>query len=159
LPPAQIRKMTPGDLVQVMEIEHYSFSLPWSRSSFEKELRDNGYACYLVAETAETAETGKVVGYAGCWVLFDEAHITTLAVHPAYRRSGIGSLLLTSLLEMADARGAEQIFLEVRDSNMAARRLYTEFGFEIKGIRKKYYHDEDALVMVRLLHRAGMDLA
>ena len=156
MPPLQIRRMTPGDLNQVMEIEHCSFPLPWSRGSFEKELRDNSYACYLVAETEER---GKVAGYAGCWVLFDEAHITTLAVHPAYRRGGIGRMLLAALLELADARGAQQVFLEVRDSNAAARRLYTEFGFEIKGIRKKYYHDEDALVMVRLLHRAGMDLA
>ena len=155
MPPLQIRKMTPGDLAQVMEIERSSFDLPWSRSSFEKELRDNSYACYLVAETGEE---GKVVGYTGCWVLFDEAHITTLAVHPAYRRSGIGSMLLTSLLELAESRGAQQVFLEVRDSNMSARRLYAEFGFEIKGIRKKYYHDEDALVMMRFLHRAGMDL-
>lgn len=156
MPLPQIRKMIPGDLAQVMEIENNSFPISWSRNSFEKELRENGYACYLVAETGET---GKVIGYTGCWVLFDEAHITTLAVHPAYRRNGIGSKLLTTLLELAESKGAQQVFLEVRDSNMAARRLYAEFGFEIKGIRKKYYNDEDALIMVLLLQQTGMDLS
>ncbi len=138
--------MTKDDIDQVMEIEHSSFPYPWSRASFEKELRDNGYACYLVAGTGKN---GQVIGYAGSWVLFGEAHITTLAVHPDYRRAGTGSALLTSLMEAAYKLGACQVFLEVRDSNGAARTLYEKYGFKIKGIRKKYYLDEDALIMTR----------
>ncbi|MEW5920272.1 MAG: ribosomal protein S18-alanine N-acetyltransferase [Bacillota bacterium] len=149
----KIRNMTTDDLDQVMEIEKSSFPLPWSRGSFEKELRDNNYACYLVAHTGEN---GKITGYAGCWVLFDEAHITTLAVHPLYRRTGTGSVLLTSLMELAYERGARQVFLEVRDSNEAARNLYEKFGFKIRGIRKKYYLDEDALVMARNFGTTGL---
>ncbi len=144
--PLEIRKMTNDDLDEVMEIEHSSFPYPWARASFEKELRDNAYACYLVAGTEKN---GQVIGYAGSWVLFGEAHITTLAVHPGYRRAGTGSALLTSLMESAYKLGACQVFLEVRDSNGAARTLYEKFGFKIKGIRKKYYLDEDALVMIR----------
>ena len=144
--PLEIRKMTMEDLEQVMEIEHSSFPYPWSRASFEKELRHNGYACYFVAGLSKN---GQVVGYAGSWILFGEAHITTLAVHPSYRRAGIGSALLNSLMETACSLGACQVFLEVRDSNGAARTLYEKFGFKIKGVRKKYYLDEDALVMTR----------
>lgn len=145
--------MTHDDLDQVMEIEHSSFPYPWSRTSFEKELRDNGYACYLVADTGKN---GQVLGYAGSWVLFGEAHITTLAVHSDYRRAGVGSTLLTSLMEKAYKLGACQIFLEVRDSNGAARTLYEKLGFQIKGIRKKYYHDEDAVVMIRDFSQANL---
>ena len=144
--------MSIDDLQQVMVIEHAAFPHPWSRASFEKELSDNGYACYLVAVTGNNRQ---VIGYAGSWVLFGEAHITTLAVHPDYRRAGIGSALLTSLMETASKEGACQVFLEVRDSNGAARTLYEKFGFKIKGIRKKYYLDEDALVMTRDFTPAG----
>lgn len=125
----RIRFMTTEDLDQVMEIEKKSFPLPWSRSSFERELHDNNYACYLVSHTGEN---GQVTGYGGCWVIFDEAHITTLAVHPAHRREGTGSALLASLMKLAYDRGARQVFLEVRDSNEAARKLYEKFGFMIK---------------------------
>ncbi len=145
-PGISITAMSGDDLDQVMEIERASFPLPWSRSSFEKELVENNYACYLVACSREE---GRVIGYAGCWVIFDEAHVTTLAVHPLFRRNGTGSALLASLIKQAYGRGARQIFLEVRDSNEAARRLYEKFGFKIKGIRKKYYLDEDAVVMAR----------
>lgn len=142
----EIRKMKADDLDQVMTIEQASFPFPWSRTSFEKELKDNGYAYYIVACTANG---GAVVGYGGSWVLFGEAHITTLAVHPDYRRKGTGSILLKSLMDVSIKLGACQVFLEVRNSNDAARTLYEKFGFKIKGIRKKYYLDEDALIMAR----------
>lgn len=142
----ETRKMTVADLDQVMEIENLSFPYPWSRPSFEKELLNNGYACYIVSCSGADH---RVIGYAGAWVLFGEAHVTTLAVHPEYRRKGTGSVLLTALMEMASRLGAEQVFLEVRHSNNAARILYGKFGFKIKGVRKKYYLDEDAIIMVR----------
>ena len=151
---ALIRKMTGNDLDQVMEIEYRSFPLPWSRGSFEREICYNNYSCYIVAGAGEN---GQVTGYAGSWVFLDEAHITTLAVHPLYRRTGTGSALFSYLLETAHAQGAERVLLEVRDSNEAARRLYEKHGFTVIGRRKKYYFDEDALVMARYFQPAGSE--
>jgi ribosomal-protein-alanine N-acetyltransferase len=90
-----------------------------------------------------------VVAYAGIWLMVDEAHITTFAVLPAYRRRGIGGLLLAELMAMSADLGAAVCTLEVRLSNAAARRLYAEFGFKPVGVRPRYYTDngEDALIM------------
>jgi len=109
------------------------------------EISQNRYAHYIVARVKDD---GRVIGYGGLWVLFDEGHITTLAVHPLHRKAGTGSFLLEHMLRKARANGATQVFLEVRDSNLAARRLYEKFKFKVIGRRKNYYLNEDALVMV-----------
>jgi ribosomal-protein-alanine N-acetyltransferase len=90
-----------------------------------------------------------VIAYAGVWLMVDEAHITTFAVAPAWRRRRIGERLLVALLDLAIARAAREATLEVRLSNLAARRLYEKFGFRPVGIRPRYYSDdhEDALIM------------
>ncbi|MGI6308642.1 MAG: ribosomal protein S18-alanine N-acetyltransferase [Dethiobacteria bacterium] len=141
----EIAPMSVDDLSAVLEIEKSSFSFPWPQDSIYKEIVKNDYAYYFVARLKDE---GKVIGYGGIWVLLDEAHITTLAVHSLYRRAGTGSLLLSCLLKEALSRGARQVFLEVRDSNQAARALYEKFGFEMIGRRKNYYYHEDALIMV-----------
>ncbi|MGI5875630.1 MAG: ribosomal protein S18-alanine N-acetyltransferase [Dethiobacteria bacterium] len=133
--------MSEEHLDGVLAIEQVSFPFPWTRESFLKEL-DNQYACYLVA----CSEEG-VIGYAGIWLLFEEAHITTLAVKPSCRRQGVASLLMFNLFKKAFFNGALHIFLEVRISNQEARNLYEKFCFETIGKRKNYYRDEDALVM------------
>jgi ribosomal-protein-alanine N-acetyltransferase len=91
----------------------------------------------------------RVIAYAGIWLMVDEAHVTTFAVLPAYRRRGIGGLLLVQLMELAADLGAAVCTLEVRLSNAAARRLYQSFGFRPVGVRPRYYTDngEDALIM------------
>ena len=135
--------MDPDDLDAVMKIEEASFSLPWTENMFTGEMLKNRFACYITGKD----DCGLLLGYAGMWVIFDEAHITTLAVHPLHRGRGVGSLLLERLLQEAISSEVRLVFLEVRDSNAQARRIYERFGFEVISKRKKYYHDEDALVM------------
>ena len=89
------------------------------------------------------------LAYGGMWLMVDEAHIITFAVHPAWRRQRIGGRLLLAFLDLASDRGAHEATLEVRLSNLPARRLYEKFGFRPVGLRPRYYSDnsEDALIM------------
>lgn len=132
------------DIPAVHEIERLSFRTPWPAYAFEQELVGNRLARYLVARDAE-----RVVGFAGIWLMVDEAHITTFGVHPQERRRGVGRRLLLSLLELSHEIGASRMTLEVRASNVAAQGLYRAFGFGVVGRRPRYYTDdgEDALVM------------
>lgn len=142
-----IREMRRKDLDQVLEIEKLCFPLPWSRESFLTELK-NPLAQYIVAQEGFVLQ-----GYAGVWLIFDEGHITNVAVHPRARGRKIGELLLANIIALASARGATAVTLEVRPSNNAALSLYRRMGFEEKGLRKGYYIDngEDALIMVKKL--------
>jgi ribosomal-protein-alanine N-acetyltransferase len=90
------------------------------------------------------------LGYGGLWLLVDEAHISTIAVHPQWRGTGLGERLLLSLLEQGAKRGMQRATLEVRVSNEAAQGLYHKLGFEIAGRQKRYYSDnnEDAFILV-----------
>lgn len=137
--------MRTSDLQRVREIEEASFPVPWPRDAYRAEIEDNKVAWYIVARD----EQSQAVGFAGMWVIFDEAHITTLAVDPLRRRQGIGERLLLALIDLAIARGARWMTLEVRPSNRAALALYREFGFRDVAVRRRYYSDngEDALVM------------
>ncbi len=139
-----IRPMKEEDLPSVQVIEGASFTTPWPPHAYRQELESNRLAHYLVALIGE-----RIVGYGGIWLMVDEAHVTTFAVHPAYRRRRIGERMLISLLDLAVDRGAREATLEVRLSNLAARRLYEKYGFRPVGIRPRYYSDnqEDALIM------------
>jgi ribosomal-protein-alanine N-acetyltransferase len=132
------------DVPAVHEIEKLSFRTPWPAHAFEQELRGNRLARYVVARAGDA-----VVGFAGVWLMVDDAHVTTFGVHPDWRRQGIGRQLLLNLYELSVALGARQMTLEVRVSNTGAQALYRSFGFEIVGRRPHYYTDdgEDALVM------------
>ena len=143
--PLSVEAMRLADIEQVHEIERLSFSTPWPSYAFEQELSGNRLARYLVARAAGE----RVVGFAGVWLMVDEAHITTFGVHPDWRRQGVGRRLLLRLLEMAIELGARRMTLEVRVSNQAAQALYHSFGFQTVGRRPRYYTDdgEDALVM------------
>jgi [ribosomal protein S18]-alanine N-acetyltransferase len=139
-----IRFMTVDDLDAVMEIEHSSFSIPWSREAFYNEIEQNHLSTYLVVEDGE-----RVAGYCGVWLVVDEAHITNVAVLPDYRGQGCGEALMERIMKIAKEVGAHVMTLEVRVSNKAAQGLYRKMGFQDGGIRKRYYSDnqEDALVM------------
>jgi [ribosomal protein S18]-alanine N-acetyltransferase len=132
------------DVAAVHEIERISFRTPWPSYAFEQELRGNRLAHYLVARAGD-----RVVGFAGVWLMVDEAHVTTFGVHPDRRRQGIGRQLLLNLVELARSIGARRMTLEVRASNDVAQALYCAYGFEEAGRRPRYYTDdgEDALVM------------
>ncbi|MEO7295267.1 MAG: ribosomal protein S18-alanine N-acetyltransferase [Candidatus Limnocylindria bacterium] len=132
------------DVAAVHEIEQLSFRTPWPAYAFEQELKGNRLARYVVARAGD-----RVVGFAGIWMMVDEAHITTFGVHPDWRRQAIGRQLLLNLAEISIAIGARRMTLEVRESNEVAQALYAAFGFEVLGRRRAYYTDdgEDALIM------------
>lgn len=138
-----IRKMVPEDIDGVIQVEQQSFLTPWSRQTFDEETK-NMLAHYLVLE-----DNGMIAGYAGMWVIIDEAHITNVAILPAYRRQGLGEKLLQALIALAVQQGAKSMTLEVRTSNTAAKDLYRKYGFIAEGLRPNYYTDthEDALIM------------
>jgi ribosomal-protein-alanine N-acetyltransferase len=145
-PPLRLRiePMAVGDLADVHRIEHASFSEPWPDEAYRSELQANRLASYLVARV-----DGGLVAFGGIWLMVDEAHVTTFAVDPVWRRQRVGETLLLALLDLAIARHAREATLEVRLSNVPARRLYEKFGFRPVGIRPRYYSDnhEDALIM------------
>jgi len=142
--PVVIAPMALEDVDAAHEIERLSFATPWPAYAFEQELRGNRLARYLAARAGD-----ELVGFAGMWMMVDDAHVTTISVHPHWRRRGVGRQLLLDLSELAIAIGARRMTLEVRASNAAAHALYREFGFEVVGRRPGYYSDdgEDALVM------------
>ena len=145
-PPVRIsvEPMTLDHLPAVHAIERASFSVPWPDDAYRNELLTNRLASYIVARAGD-----EIVGFGGLWVMVDEAHITTFAVDPRWRRRGIGEWMLLGLLDRAEERRAREATLEVRLSNMPARRLYEKYGFRPVGIRPRYYSDngEDALIM------------
>ena len=138
-----VRAMTKADLDAVYNIEVRSFRTPWSKHSLAGELK-NRVAHYCVLET----ENG-VVGYCGMWVLFEEAHITNIAILPEYRGKGFGKQLLLASMQVAQSFGAEMMTLEVRETNTVAQRMYDETDFVQQGFRKRYYTDtgEGALLL------------
>ena len=142
---ALIRKMTVEDVPVVAQLDRMSFSLPWPEHAFYYEVKDNFAARCFVAETEDMHVIGMVVS----WVILDELHIATLAVHPDYRRQGIGELILTKALQDGRQAGTQHALLEVRAGNEAAQNLYRKFGFKAAGRRPKYYKDngEDAILM------------
>lgn len=136
-------------LDQVLAIERVSFPSPWERSDFLNEIYNNDYAYYYVCLV-----NGRVCGYAGLWLILDEVHITSIAVHPDWRRLGVGKTILHFLLQEASRLGADRVTLEVRVSNVAAQKLYERAGFTKAGLRKGYYNDtrEDAIIMWKHLY-------
>ena len=133
-----------SDIEDILVVEKLSFSIPWSRDSFEKEIVDNNLAIYLVAKVNE-----KAVGYIGMWKVLNEGHITNVAVHPEFRHQGIGDQLVSELLSLCEKENIDFVTLEVRKSNQNAIKLYEKHGFVAEGIRKAYYQDnkEDAIIM------------
>lgn len=148
--PIQIEPMRVRDLDAVLAIERTSFPTPWSRYAYLSELLENDRAYYIVARTSDR----KVAGYTGMWLILDEGHITTIAVHPLYRGRGVGRQLLEAAEAIARERGALRITLEVRVSNIIAQSLYEKTGYVNVGIRPGYYRDnnEDAIIMWKELY-------
>jgi len=136
-----------GDVDQVAAVERLCFLLPWPAETYRRDLRHNGDSHYLIVEHQGAAP--RIVGFGGYWLISDEAHISTLGVHPDYRRLGLGEYLLASMLLEAMGRGAHLATLEVRVSNVAAQALYCKYGFRVVRRRRRYYRDnnEDAFIM------------
>ena len=140
-----IRRMTAGDVDGVYAIEVDTFQKPWRREDFVREMTENVCARYLVAVSGE-----EIVGFAGAWIVLDEAHITNIAVRKEYRGRGIGRALTAGVMQYAANLGVTVMTLEVRQSNLVAQSLYRSLKFTTASVRKKYYEDngEDALFMV-----------
>jgi [ribosomal protein S18]-alanine N-acetyltransferase len=134
-----------GDLDLVANLEARCFSNPWTRDMLARQLAESGTTrIYLLHLPA-----ARVAGFCACWLLFDELHVNTLVVDFPFRRHGLGRLLMRSVLDDAAQAGARRATLEVRESNVAARRLYENLGFSVTATRPKYYSqpDEDALIL------------
>ena len=140
-----VNPMEKSDVDRVAVIEELSYgNHHWSKDSFYSEI-NNKVAKYYTARN----ENSIITGYIGLWHLVDEAHITTIAVHPDYRRQHVADALIVKSLEDCYNSFIKYITLEVRVSNVPAIKLYEKYGFKSLGTRKGYYQDnnEDALIM------------
>lgn len=140
-----VRKMTPDDVDEVYELETLIHpNHHWSKNSFYNEISNNLASYYCIKN-----ETGKIIAYIGFWKIIEEAHITTLAVHPDERHKQLAQILIINVIEECYANMIKYITLEVRESNTPAINLYEKFLFESIGVRKNYYQDngENALIM------------
>jgi ribosomal-protein-alanine N-acetyltransferase len=146
---AVVRAMREEDLDQVLAIENISFSLPWPEKAYSYELLENQNSLLWVAEVTLANGTVKIIGSIVIWIILDELHIATLAIHPEYRGMGFAKELITAALFEGVERGVQIATLEVRLSNTRAQTLYSRFGFRKAGRRKRYYRDnsEDAIIM------------
>jgi ribosomal-protein-alanine N-acetyltransferase len=166
------------DIPQVLEVDRESYTVPWPSSAYRREILHNRNARYVVLREIQSsgrparsvdaearnrlpffpwarrtdpdpARTGRILGYAGMWLMVDEAHITTIAMRSSWRGRGLGELLLATLVDQAFDLGAHRVTLEVRVSNEPAQSLYRKYGFRQEGVRPRYYSDnnEDAYIM------------
>lgn len=148
-PPYQLRPLQPEDIEAVLAIEAQSFPSVTASSVYRHELTGNPLASY---QALTLGDTGRLIGYAGVWVAAAEAHISIIAVDPAWRGQRLGELLLLNMLHLACEKQAILATLEVRRSNVVAQKLYEKYAFEHVGERRRYYRDtgEDALIMTVL---------
>jgi [ribosomal protein S18]-alanine N-acetyltransferase len=166
-PPHILRPMRINDIPQVLAIDRLSSPLPWSAKTYEFEVTNQNTSHLVVLEQPEdnapaprglrgmiqrllgAQVPGIIVGYGGCWIIAGEAHISIIAVHPNFRRRGLGEVLLASMLQRAVAEESDYSVLEVRESNVTAQALYEKYEYTVVGRRKGYYRDnsEDALLM------------
>ena len=138
--------MEPKHIAGVCNVEQLSFAVPWTERMFTEELA-NPLSRYVVL--LDKASPGDVIAYAGYWKIFDEGHITNVAVHPDWRGRKAATYLMEQMMQLAKVDGIRDMTLEVRRSNLAAQNLYKKLGFAEEGVRPKYYEDngEDALIM------------
>ena len=139
----EIQKATLDNVNEMLKIEKKAFVSHWSKQSFIDEFgAENGH--YIAA-----VDNGKIIGYSGFRYVLDEGHITTLAVQKKSRKKGIGTKLIAQLIEDAKKHGLKKLFLEVRQSNVPAQKIYKKLGFKVLDRRREYYQHpvEDALVM------------
>jgi [ribosomal protein S18]-alanine N-acetyltransferase len=144
IPALVIEEMRSKDLDEIMLIEEMCFPTPWPRQVFDMELKSPRSFARV------TRFDGVVVGYIVAWMIYDEVHVLNIAVHPDFRRMGIGENMLRDCLDFFLKKGAKHAILEVRRGNLGAKRLYEKLGFKSIGIRRGYYVDtgEDAIVMM-----------
>jgi ribosomal-protein-alanine N-acetyltransferase len=134
-----------ADLEGVLAVEAQSFTNPWTREMYAWELQNRAVCHIYVVRTPDC----RVAGFCAFWLVFDEIHINNVAVLPQYRSHGLGTALMHHVLVEGRRLGARRATLEVRRSNLDARRLYERLGFYVAAIRSHYYSKpvEDALIL------------
>lgn len=140
----EIRRMKLEDVLEVVEIDRSSFTLPWTERSFKYEVQENSAArCWV------TTVDGHVASMLVLWIILDEAHIATIATHPHFRRRGFAKRMLVEALLSSREEGAVKALLEVRARHVVAQKIYCDVGFVEVGRRPMYYRDngEDAVLM------------
>lgn len=145
----RIRPLTHDDIPRVMEIAAESFVRPPTETGWIAELNNRHAHYYAIINDQHVNNQLSIVGYMGYWLVADECQINTIAIASEKRNRGYAKFLLQNVLEQAQRNGAILATLEVRASNVVAQRLYASFGFEVVGVRPKFYKDnrEDALIM------------
>ena len=152
----RVRAMQLMDVEQVHAIDQMSFALPWPKNSYSYEIMDNSRSrCWVAEPVQQDMVLQGIVAMAVTWLVIDEMHIATIAVHPEFRGLGIAKQLMVVIMDSAKEEGMVSVTLEVRASNQAAQALYRQFGFEEVGRRIRYYQDnqEDALIMTVMLEK------
>lgn len=147
LPNYIIEPMTESDLDDVVKIEEVSFKGAWSKGMFINELQNEVSNLFVAKSHGRRSSDGEVIAYTVFWTYLNEGHILNIAVKEEQRGLGLGSTMLAFVLDKMKSRGVRNVYLEVRRSNDAAIKMYEKFGFEELYVRKKYYKDEDAIVM------------
>lgn len=140
-----LRRVMPGDLPRLLEIENLAFSDPWPTEAFSSDLLDNGIVLL---------EQDHVVGYVFVLMVLDECSIINIAIDPVHQRKGYGEYMMKELILALYGSGhTRKFYLEVRASNLAAQKLYEKLGFSRIGLRRGYYSTppEDAIVMSLIL--------
>lgn len=150
----RIRPAERADLLEILRIEQESFPQPWPHAAFEQFIPKPGFLVAIPGDKFHDASEETILGY----VVADNitqfgttiGHIKDLAVHPEYRKNGIGRQLLTRSIRILRNQSVSRVKLEVRESNTEARALYDEFGFQIHRVQKGYYEDgENALILTK----------
>ncbi len=141
----EIKEINEDFTEDIVKINHLCFKNKWSITTIHDEL-DSKFTKYFAAFYGNT-----LIGYIGLWLILDEAHITSVAVHPEFRRLKIGSKLIQKAIAATNKLNINSYTLEVRSKNEPAINLYKGFGFKEEGLRKNYYKDDDAIIMWKRL--------
>ena len=129
-----------------MELDQESLKGLWTKSQWERELDDPNRICLGIIDL----ETKKILGVCSAWLVIDELHITSLAVHPIHQRKGLGKFLLSDLIKRSRSLKTNHIHLEVKDTNQAAIAFYKSMGFKTVGSRSNFYKDgSDAKILIK----------
>jgi ribosomal-protein-alanine N-acetyltransferase len=149
--PVTLQPLTVHHLEAVVQLDHDCFGGLWSQEGYRWEIDSPNSDLFGLwhPSPAGAIAAPQLIGLGCCWAILDEAHITLLGIHPHYQRQGLGQTLLLALLAAARHRGLQWATLEVRESNQAARSLYSRYGFQEVGRRRRYYPDtgEDGLIL------------
>ena len=129
-----------------VDLDQKSFKGLWTKSQWERELTDPKRICLGIIEL----QTKKLLGFCSLWIVIDELHITSIAIHPKYQRKGLGKCLFSELIKLSESLRTNQIYLEVKDTNEPAKAFYKSMGFKTVANRSNFYRDgSDALVLIK----------